>query len=121
MDMQIDRPSHFLQWAHETFGDVALDPYERSLRFIEEAVELAHAVGLDAAEIAAIVDRVFARPAGDVVREVGQCLATFELLARVLKVDADREATAELARVKAIPQEEWARRHGAKIALGIAR
>jgi hypothetical protein len=42
MDMQIDRPSRFLMWAHETFGNVALDPRERALRFTEEAVELAH-------------------------------------------------------------------------------
>ena len=121
MDTQIDRPSHWLQWAHETFGDVALDPYERALRFVEEAVELAQAIGLDANEVSAIIGRVYARPAGDVQREVGQCLACFETLARVLKVDSDHEATAELARVKAIPREEWARRHGAKVALGIAR
>lgn len=121
MDMSIDRPSRFLQWAHETFGDIALDRHERALRFTEEAVELAHAIGLDANEVSAIVARVYSRPAGDVPREIGQCLATFELLARVVGVDADQEATAELARVKVIPKDEWAKRHGAKVAIGIAR
>lgn len=120
-DTQIDRPSHWLQWARETFGDIAMHPHERALRFIEEAVELAHAIGLDANEVSAIIARVYARPAGDIPREVGQCLACFELLAHVLGVDADHQAAAELARVKSIPQEEWAKRHAAKVAIGIAR
>lgn len=121
MDTRIDRPSHWMQWARDTFGEIALDPHERALRFVEEAIELAQALDIDASEIGAIVTRVYARPAGAVPREVGQCLACFELLARVLEVDADGEASAELARVRAIPKEEWGRRHGAKIALGIAR
>jgi hypothetical protein len=69
----------------------------------------------------AVLDGVYSRPAGSAGREFGQCLATFEMLAIVAGVDADREATAELARVKAVPKEEWEKRHGAKIALGIAR
>lgn len=116
----LDRPGHWLNWARAMFGEVALDPRERTLRFIEEAVELAQAMEIDAATLAAIVERVYRRPAGSVAREIGQCQATFECLARVLGVDSDQEATAELARVKAIPKEEWARRHSAKIALGIA-
>lgn len=116
-----ERASQFLQWAQETFGDIALDPHERTMRFIEEAVELAHAMGVDAALMATLIERVYSRPAGQRSREIGQCLATLELLSRVLCVNADQEATAELARVKTIPKEEWERRHGAKVALGIAR
>jgi hypothetical protein len=116
-----DRPSRFLQWAHETFGDIALDPQERAMRFLEEAVELAHAVGLDATTVGMITARVYSRPAGGVPREIGQALATLELLAKVVDVDADQEAYAEFARVQSIPQEEWDRRHAAKVAIGIAR
>lgn len=116
-----ERPLQFLQWAHETFGDIALAPDERALRFIEEAVEVASTMNIDAATLHAIVDRVAARPNGAIRRELGQCLATLEMLALVVAIDADQEATAELDRVKAIPKEEWARRHGAKVALGIAR
>lgn len=121
MDMSIDRPARWLQWARETFGEIALDPHERALRFVEEAVELVHAIGLDANDVSAIIARVYERPAGNVPREVGQCLACFETLALVLGVDADHQATGELARVKAVPQPEWAIRHGAKVALGIAK
>jgi hypothetical protein len=119
-DISIDRPSHWLQWAEETFGPVALDRRERLLRFMEEAVELSHAMGLDAATVEAIVRRVHSRPAGDIRREAGQVQACFECLVRVLGVDADAEATSELARVKTIPTSEWAIRHAAKVAIGIA-
>lgn len=120
IDTQVDRASHFMQWAQEMFGNIALSPHERTLRFIEEAIELAHAMGLDRNEVGAVTNRVYGRPPGDAVREAGQCLAVFECLMHVTGIDADREATAELARVKAIPKEEWGKRHGAKVALGIA-
>lgn len=120
MDYTFDRPSHWLQWAQATFGDVALDRHERALRFIEEAIELAQALEIDPSTIDAIAARVFSRPAGDPEREFGQCLACFEILAKVAGIDADREATAELARVKSIPAEEWAKRHAAKRSIGIA-
>jgi hypothetical protein len=120
MNMQIDRPAHWLQWARETFGEIALDPKERALRFVEEAIELAHALNMPASVVAAIATRVYSRPPGQLRQEMGQCQATFELLARVVGIDPDAEATAELARVKSIPKEEWDRRHAAKVALGIA-
>jgi NTP pyrophosphatase (non-canonical NTP hydrolase) len=121
MDTQIDRPSRFLDWAHQTFGDIALDPRERAMRFVEEAVELAHAMEVPPDAMRAITMRVYSRPAGDVLKEIGQALATLELLAKAIKVDADAEATKEFYRVQSIPKEEWAKRHGAKVALGIAR
>lgn len=119
-DTQIDRPSHWLQWAEEIFGPIALDPSERALRFAEEALEAVQAIGLSRDAVLKVVERAYSRPAGAVPRELGQCLATFECLARVVGVDADAECSAELARVKAIPKEEWARRHSAKVALGTA-
>lgn len=119
--MQIDRPSHFLQWAQETFGDVVFDEQERALRFLEEAIEVAHATEIHSAVLWRIIERVYARPRGELPLELGQCLATLELLALVVGVDADQEATAELARVKAIPKSEWTKRHGAKVAAGFAK
>lgn len=121
MDTQIDRPARFLMWAHDTFGDIALDPRERTMLFLEEAIELAHAMGVPPETFSAVFSRVYSRPAGDVPKELGQSLATLELLAKTMGIDADAEATREFNRVQAIPKEEWARRHGAKVALGIAR
>lgn len=115
-----DRPSRWLRWAHETFGDIALHPRERTLRFVEEAIELGQAADLDSETISAIVARVYSRPPGGLRREIGQCLATLETLAAAVGVDADQEATDELARVQDIPKEEWTKRHAAKVAIGIA-
>ncbi len=41
------RPKAFLQWAIDTFGPVAANRDERAARFVEEAIELAHAEGLE--------------------------------------------------------------------------
>lgn len=116
----MDRPSYWLQWARETFGEIALQPRERALRFIEEVIELAQAMNIEPEIVSAIIRRVYSRPSGAVPREMGQCLTTFEMLALAIGVDADAEATAELDRVKSIPKNEWAIRHNAKVALGIA-
>ena len=120
MDTQIDRPGRFLAWARETFGEIALDPRERTLRFVEEAIELAHASDVDHVTLQAIIKRVYARPAGGVPKEMGQALATLELLAKATGIDADAEATKEFYRVQSIPKDEWERRHSAKVAIGIA-
>ncbi len=121
MDTQIDRPTRFLEWAVTTFGDVALNPAERLMRFVEEAVELAYASEMPRETMGKIIDRVYARHQGNIELEAAQCQVTLELLAKVWRIDLDKVATDEFYRVQSIPKEEWARRHGAKVALGIAR
>lgn len=90
------------------------------MRFIEEAVELVHATRLDRAVVEAIIARVYGRPAGDVEKEVGQAMLTLELLGEAVGFPSDDAATREFARIRAIPKEEWERRHNAKVAIGIA-
>lgn len=117
----IARPAEWLTWAIETFGEIARDPTERCLRFVEEAIELAQAMGLSDADLCRIITRVLGREPGTPAKEIAQAQACLETLALVLGVDADAGSTAELARVKSIPREEWKRRHAAKVAIGIAR
>jgi NTP pyrophosphatase (non-canonical NTP hydrolase) len=123
MDTQIDRPSRFLTWACETFtADVAMNPAERLMRFVEEAVELAVACDMPRVTAEKIVERVYGRGCpGNIKQETAQCQVTLELLAKVLRIDLDAAATEEFQRVQSIPKEEWERRHSAKVALGIAR
>lgn len=121
MDMSIDRPSRFLAWAIETFGDVATNPAERSMRFTEEAIELALACSMPRETMDKIVERVYARGPGNIELETAQCQVTLELLAKVLRIDLEDVTLKEFYRVQSIPKEEWTRRHGAKVALGIAR
>lgn len=116
-----DRPTEVLAWAVATFGDVARDKRERSMRFLEEAIELAHALDLDYATVQAVCKRVWNRDKGYIPREVGQAQMTLEALAASIGHDADREASNEFDRVRKIPKEEWTARHAAKVALGIAQ
>jgi NTP pyrophosphatase (non-canonical NTP hydrolase) len=121
MDTSIDRPSRFLEWAVNTFGDVALNPGERVMRFVEEAVELASACEMPRETMDKIVSRVYSRDGGNIQQEAAQCQVTLELLAKVFKIDLENAATEEFYRVRSIPKEEWERRHSAKVKLGIAR
>lgn len=114
------RPKAFLNWAIETFGQVAADPHERSCRFIEEAIELVHADYMPRETVERILDRVYSRPAGPIAKEIGQAMATLECLAENIGLSADAECEREFARVKGIPKEEWTQRHDAKVAIQIA-
>lgn len=122
MDTQIDRPSRFLDWACRTFtAEVAMNPAERLMRFTEEAIELAMASDMPRETVEKIVARVYGREPGNIEQETAQCQVTLELLAKVLRIDLEAAAAKEFQRVQEIPQEEWDRRHSAKVALGIAR
>jgi hypothetical protein len=118
---EFGRPTEFLRWAVEMFGPIAKDKQERALRFIEEAIELAHAAGLPFSAVELVALRVYDRPPGEVDREIGQAQACLETMAENLGLSADIEAEREFARVKTIPKEEWQRRHRAKVVVGIAR
>jgi hypothetical protein len=111
----------FLQWALRIFGAVAVDRHERALRFLEEAIEVAHHEGVTEAEIDALKARVFTKPAGNIGREIGQAALTLEGLACNIGHSAFNEAMREFGRVKEIPAEVWRERHAAKVALGIAK
>lgn len=114
------RPSEFLAWAYRTFGPVALVRGERLMRFVEEAIELAHADGMERETLNAIANRVYSRPPGDVPKEIGQAQATLETYAERIGESSDALAEIEWQRVQSIPQAEWDRRHAAKQAIGIA-
>lgn len=115
-----NRPTEFLAWAVEMFGPVAKLRSERLLRFAEEAIELAHAEGMERSTLNLLADRVYSRPAGNVGKEIGQAQACLETFAENIGLSSTDEAEREWQRVQEIPQEEWTRRHSAKQALGIA-
>lgn len=114
------RPKEFLAWAVETFGPVALERKERLARFVEEAIELAHADGMKRADLDRLIERTYSRPIGHLWREIGQAQACLETYAEAIGVSADEQAQKEFDRVRSIPREEWTRRHAAKVDIGIA-
>lgn len=114
------RPREFLAWAVEMFGPVAKVRGERLMRFIEEAVELAHADNMELETLHAIIRRVYSRQPGVIEKEIGQAQACLETYAENFGVSSAELAQKEWLRVQQIPRDEWERRHTAKQAIGIA-
>lgn len=87
-------------WARKIFGyEVASNVPERTLRFVEEAAELAQACGASAAELHRLIDYVFSRPTGEPAKEIAGSMVTLYALASALDVDADKMLEAELVRI----------------------
>jgi hypothetical protein len=87
-------------WANEVLGDSATDVPERALRFVEEALELAQAVGVDVETAHKLVDYVFGRPAGEPAQEIAGSMVTLYAAASALGIDADEAFYAELSRIQ---------------------
>lgn len=69
------------RWVVECFGlKSASDRRERSLRFIEEAIELVQATGLTEAEVRRVAQYVFSRNVGRVADEIGGTIITLAAL-----------------------------------------
>ncbi len=116
----MNRARVMLGWARDIFGDIALDRHERAARFLEEAVELIQCEGLARDTAERILARVYGREKGSLNKEIGQAMATLEMLAENIGISADAECEREFTRVRGIPKDEWQRRHLAKIKIGIA-
>jgi hypothetical protein len=114
---QPERPAAFLAWAVDMFGPVAKLRSERLLRFVEEAIELAHAEGMERDVFNRVADRVYSRPPGEAPKEIGQAQACLETFAENIGLSSADEAQREWERVQGIPRDEWTRRHTAKQAI----
>lgn len=108
-----------LQWAEATFGPIALDPQERALRFVEEAIEAAHAAGAHGVQIIALVTRVYNRPPGPLPVELAQAGLTLAAFAANACVDIDKATREEFARVLERSPLELRQRQEAKTAAGL--
>lgn len=88
-----------LAWAMACFGtDRARSRRERSMRVLEEAIELAQACGHKRADCARQVDETFAKPIGEVKQEVGGVMVTLASLCGLFGYDMDEIFTTEFAR-----------------------
>lgn len=87
-------------WVKRVFGKAMLyDKTERSLRFIEEAVELVQACNLPVEAVLNVVEYVYSRPKGDIEQEVGGVALTLAALCEAQGQCLETAATGELARV----------------------
>lgn len=109
------------QWTRETFGThIAIDPWERSMRLIEEAIELVQATGIREDEIHAMVDRVYSDNPGNPAQEAAQVLVTLFALASAHNIALDHEFSEEFFRISA-SKEEIRESHREKAAQGLAK
>ena len=119
---RLERQAAVLEWVERTFGhDVAWHPGERLARFVEEALELAQACGMEQSDVQSLAAHVYAKPPGRIEREFGGVGITLLGLAAVYGVHADECEAAELERVLAIDPSTFVTRHNAKAKAGIAR
>lgn len=87
-------------WAKECFPEgVVNDRVERTHRFLEEALELAQAMGCSRGEAYQLVDYVFDRPVGEIGQEVGGTMVTLAALCHAAGVDMAFCAAVELDRI----------------------
>lgn len=109
-----------VEWAADTFGPIALNPAERVMRFLEEAIEYGHACDLPRETLDKIVERVYGKPPGNIALELAQCAVTLKAAAEIQHVDLLAAEREEIDRVHSIPKDYWQKRHAAKVDLGIA-
>lgn len=89
-----------LAWLIECFGeDDGLSPVMRRARFLEEAFELAQALGGTEEEAVTLARYVHARPPGEPTQEVGGVYLTLAGLCASLTIDMEKAGEAEYRRV----------------------
>lgn len=103
-----------LHWAHSTFGPVALNKVERTLRIVEEAVELAQADDCPKEKLHAIIERAYGRPKDTAFKEMGGLLVTVYSRCGLDGWEPEAVLAAEVDRVLSKPREHWAAKHDAK-------
>jgi hypothetical protein len=88
-----------MDWMDKCFGqDITNDPMERAFRFLEEALELAQAVGCTEADARGLVAYTYGRPVGEPEQEVGGVLVCLAALCGKFDFDMDELGERELAR-----------------------
>jgi hypothetical protein len=87
-------------WMQSCFGEkISGDRVERYQRFLEEALELAQAMGCTRSEARQLLHYTFDRPAGEPAQEVGGVMVTLAALCSASDINLDDAAEIELARV----------------------
>ncbi|MGI2031963.1 hypothetical protein ACRQ1B_06175 [Rhizobium panacihumi] len=116
------RQRDVLQWIVATFGDLPnfdpLDEKERARRFLEEALELGQALGLEVDDVQRISSRVYSRLPGLPSQEVGGVCVTLMGLAQVLGLSVYDEEIREFSRVTKVDKATFQARHKAKMEVG---
>lgn len=108
-------------WVRSRFGDLIFeDRWERTMRVLEEALELAQAEGVseDAARI--LTRRVFSRPVGVPSQEGAGVGVTLFAWAASRGIDIHKSMMEEVERIYAVPVEKFIEKQKEKARAGVA-
>lgn len=109
------RQTQVQDWCCEAFGYAhAIDLPQRGVRFLEESIELAQAVGVTREMVHALVDYIFNRPPGEVDQEVGGVSVTLLALCAAHGIYAEDAERKEVKRIFSLPIETFTARNKAK-------
>jgi hypothetical protein len=86
-------------WGKRIFGDNFFTREEFAFRFLEEATELAQAMGLTEEEVNRQTSVVYSRPAGEVSQEIAGTQVTLMALASSESIDLENVTVLELDRI----------------------
>ena len=102
-------------WGRESL----MDHHYRGKRTLEEAAELAQALGVDEAQALRIVMHVFSREVGDPQQELAGTASTLLATAHALGFDMGDALRQELDRMETVPMDILQARHESKARAGI--
>lgn len=124
INLRNERQATVLDWCKATFaapnGDLdEATPDTRCLRFVEEAIELAQAHGLDKALVLKQLEEVFSRPRGEPVQEIGGVMVTLNAYCESTGVSLAVCEDLEIIRCNARPIEHFQARQKEKRERGL--
>ena len=107
-------------WGVRCFGiEHMANPRVRAVRLVEEAVELAQSVGVEAAQLRKLVNMVYSRPPGVMYQELGGVMVTTSAFCSCVGIDAEHVLEAEVRRCLKKSPEHFAKRNQEKLQLGM--
>ena len=106
-------------WGVRCFGrEHMIDKPTRSLRMLEEAIELTQSLSVSREQAHELVDYVYDRPPGDPIQEAGGTLLTISVLCHALGQTPERVYETELMRCQSKSPEYFAARNKEKMRVG---
>lgn len=106
-------------WVVTRLGVKAMEPHERAMRMLEEALELAQAMGVTEEEAERLRANVFQKPAGEVAQELGGAAITLFACAESVGQSLLDCGKKEMDRVESLPVDRFRRRQEQNVQEGI--